>query len=93
MKFIVDEIVPEECPFFIDEEWVDKELYGTEIVPNVYFQNSCCRLAPYNLCKEEIYFDGCAAKSENGKCPFCITLDEYQKKKNIKKEKKHEKTN
>lgn len=23
MKFIVDEIVPEECPFFIDEEWVE----------------------------------------------------------------------
>lgn len=24
MKFIVDEINPEECPFFIDEEWTTK---------------------------------------------------------------------
>ena len=27
MKFIVDEINPEKCPFLIDEEWDDEELY------------------------------------------------------------------
>lgn len=82
MKFIVDEISPNECPFFIDEEWVEDESYETEMIPHVYFQKNCCKLAPYNLCKEDIYFDGCAARHENGKCPFCITFDEYQQEKN-----------
>ena len=82
MKFIVDEINPEECPFFIDEEWDDEESYALEIIPNVHFQKNRCRLTPYNLCKEEIWFDGCAAKSENGECPFCITFDKYQQDKN-----------
>ena len=52
------------------------------MIPHVYFQKNRCKLAPYNLCKEDIYFDGCMAKSENGKCPFCITFDEYQQNKN-----------
>ena len=82
MKFIVDEINPEECPFFIDEECGEEESYETEMIPHVYFQKNRCKLAPYNLCKEDIYFDGCMAKSENCKCPFCITFDEYQQNKN-----------
>lgn len=81
MKFIVDEINPKKCPFFIDEEWDNEEQYDLEIIPNVHFQKNRCRFTPYNLCKEEIWFDGCFAKSENGECPFCITFDEYQKRK------------
>ena len=84
MKFIVDEINPEKCPFFIDEEWIEGEWDEAEIVPNVHFQKNRC-LDSYNLCKEEIWFGGCQAKSENGECPFCITFDEYQKRKEWKK--------
>lgn len=78
MKFIVDKINPEECPFFIDADWVDEEWDESEIIPNVYFQGNRCLLDSYHLCRKEIWFGGCQAKKEE--CPFCITYDEFKRR-------------
>lgn len=88
MKFVVDEINPVKCPFFIDEDWVDKEYGEAEIVSHVHFEESCCKLDSFNLCKEDIYFGRCNAEVGDKECPFCITYDEFKRRmEKIKEEK------
>lgn len=79
MKIIVDEINPQDCPFYIRQDWNNHGL------PIEYY-GGYCRLSaePWGgiLQHDECY-------EENGLgCPFCITYDEFKRRmKKLKEEK------
>lgn len=71
MQIIVDEIDPQDCPFYIRESW-DSGL-------PIEYEKGSCRLdtSPYG---GELQQDQCYAKKGNKECLFCITYDEFKRR-------------
>lgn len=71
MKIIVDEINPQDCPFYIGQDWNNHGL------PIEYYEGYCRLSAePWGGILQH---DGCYAENELG-CPFCITYDKFKRK-------------
>ena len=74
MKIIVDdEIYPEGCPFYIEENW-HNEL-------GIDYEEGCCKLldSTGGPGDRTLYHEECRVK-KGGKCPFCITYDEFKRR-------------
>lgn len=71
MKIIVDEINPQDCPFYIEQDWNNHGL------PIDYYEGHC-RLSA-ELWGNILQYDECYAENGFG-CPFCITCDEFKRR-------------
>ena len=79
MKIIVDEINPQECPFYVNKTWESN-------LPIEYAEGSC-RLDASPVC-DELQQWSCHAKKGDEECPFCVTYDELKRRmEEIKEEK------
>lgn len=71
MKIIVDEINPQDCPFYIGQDWNNHGL------PIEYYEGYCRLSAePWGAILQH---DECYEENGLG-CPFCITYDKFKKK-------------
>lgn len=66
MQIVVDEIDPQDCPFYVRVSWDNK-------LPIEYEKGNCLLdPSPYG---EELLQGPCYAERGDKACPFCITYD------------------
>lgn len=79
MKIVVNEIDPQDCPFYIGKSW------GNSL--HIEYEEENCKLdtEPW---EGELQRWSCHAKKGDKECPFCITYDEFKRRmEKIKEEK------
>lgn len=80
MKIIVDEINPQDCPFYVNKTWESN-------LPIEYAEGNC-RLNTEPFYGELQQWNCYTENGENKECPFCITYDEFKRRmEKIKEEK------
>lgn len=79
MKIIVDEINPQDCPFYVRESWPNKL--------HIAYEEGSCRLDAGPIA-DELQQWSCPAKKGDKECLFCITCDEFKRRMEKYKEEK-----
>lgn len=79
MQIIVDEIDPQECPFYVNKTWESN-------LPIEYEEGNC--KLDTESCAGELQQWPCSGRKGAKECPFCITYDEFKRRmEEIKEEK------
>lgn len=79
MQIIVDEIDPQDCPFYVNKAWENNLL--------IEYEEGNCRLNTEPFYGELQQWP-CSGRKGAKECPFCITYDEFKRRmEKIKEEK------
>lgn len=75
MQIVVDEIDPQDCPFYVRASWPN-DLH-------IEYEEGTCKLdtEPW---AGELQRWSCHAKKGDKECPFCITYDELKRRRTRK---------